>query len=115
MKIAIKFGDNDFYHMWYGVLTVLAEAYKYSKRLPIEKTRLCIIINKLVYGCYLAFQNQFEYNNEGGHGDGSYYQINEDQILIDHEVDEYLKETSWDNSETFVLSIDDYHCEIWSV
>jgi len=106
MKIAIKFGDNDFYNTWQGVLKVLREAYIWQKKLP-SKEQLCKIINELSYPCYLLFQNQFEYNEEKDgnmHGHTyNYLQITEEQILIDKEVEEYWKNTTWDNSETFIM------------
>ena len=51
-------------------------------------------------------------NDEDGNSDYSYYTIEEHQILLNEEVDEFLETTTWDNSETHILSIDEYHCQI---
>ena len=111
MKIAIKFGDNDFYNCFTGVLRTLLEAYKWNDRLPKDKKQLSIIINEISYGCYLAFQNQFSYNEEKKLNDicertKEYLQIKPSQILINEEVDAYLKSDEFMNSETFILDTD---------
>lgn len=110
MKIAIKFGDNDFYNTFKGVLETLNGAYKWTDRLPVKKAELCKMINEISYGCYLLYQNQFSYNDEK-QGEvcertKRYLQITPEKILIDKEVDEYLATVEWDNSETFILDTD---------
>ena len=62
MKIAIKFGDNDFGNTFKPVLEVLNSAYKYSNALPFDKEKLCFIINSLSPILYITHQNQYEYN-----------------------------------------------------
>jgi hypothetical protein len=110
MKIAIKFGDNDFYNSFTGVLKTLLEAYKWQDKLPEDKEKLCKIINEISYGCYLLFQNQFSYNEEKS-GElclrtKEYLQIKSSQILINKEVNEYLTSDAFFNSETFILDTD---------
>ena len=107
MKIAIKFGDNDFYNCFYGILETIKNAECWNNNITRDKEKLCKIINQISYGIYLLYQNSFEYNEEK---DGNlcertknYLQITSDKILIDEEVDTYLKEINWDNSETFIL------------
>ena len=110
MKIAIKFGDNDFYNCFSGVLKTILEAHKWTESLPKDKTLLCKIINEISYGCYLLYQNQFKYNEEKSgelcERTKQYLQITPERILLDKEVDEYLAEVDWDNSETFILDTD---------
>jgi hypothetical protein len=110
MKIAIKFGDNDFYNCFTGVLKTLLEAYKWNDKLPVKKDELCIIINEISYGCYLAFQNQFSYNEEKTgeicQRTKDYLKIKPEQILINEEVVAYLKSDAFMNSETFILDTD---------
>lgn len=107
MKIAIKFGDNDFYNCFTGVLKTLYEAYKWQDKLPEDKEKLCKIINEISYGCYLAFQNQFSYNDEKSgefcERTKLYLQIKPEQILLNEEVDAYLASDAFMNSETFIL------------
>ena len=110
MKIAIKFGDNDFYNCFSGVLKTILEAYKWTESLPKDKTHLCKIINEISYGCYLLYQNQFDYNDEASgelcERTKKYLQITPERILLNEEVDEYLAKVDWDNSETFILDTD---------
>ena len=110
MKIAIKFGDNDFYNCFTGVLKTLLEAYKWTDKLPTDKEKLCMIINEISYGCYLLFQNQFSYNDEKTgelcQRTKQYLMISPNQILVNEEVDAYLKSDAFMNSETFILDTD---------
>ena len=57
MKIAIKFGDNDFGNCFLGVLKTLLNAYRHTETLPTDKIELCNIINGLSSSCYLLFQH----------------------------------------------------------
>ena len=96
MKIAIKFGDNDFYNCFTGVLKTLLEAKKWYSELPTDKEKLSIIINEISYGCYLLFQNQFEYGKEYTTKTiditlKEYLKISPKNILLNEEVDEYFK------------------------
>lgn len=124
-KIAIRFGDNDFYNCFEGVLQTLDNAFKYHGKLPTDKKLLCVIINQLIYGHYLLFQNQFEYNEEK---DGviskrtkQYLQITPEKILINEEVDNFIRgidwdNHGWDNHETFVMHLSkDVDSDIFSV
>lgn len=110
MKIAIKFGDNDFYNCFYGILETIKNARKWNDKVTKNKEELCKIINEISYGLYLLYQNSFEYNEEKS-GElcsrtKEYLQITPDQILIDEEVVTYLQEVEWDNSEVFVFDSD---------
>jgi hypothetical protein len=119
MKIAIKFGDNDFGNTFKPVLEVLNSAYKYSNVLPFDKEKLCFIINSLSPILYITHQNQYEYNGLEEVVDGSettnntefiktktYLKIKPKDILLNEEVDKYLKEVKCDNSETYILDTD---------
>lgn len=107
MKIAIKFGDNDFYGTFHGVLQTILSAKAFKGRMVEDKEQLCEIINQISYGMYLLYQNQFEYNIErlGGVCESTkdWLQISPDRLLLNEEVDIYLRETEWDNGETFIL------------
>lgn len=110
MKIAIKFGDNDFYNCFYGVLETIKNARNWNNKLTENKEELCKIINEISYGVYLLYQNSFEYNDEksGNVCDRTkkWLQITPDRILVNEEVTKYLKEVEWDNSETYVFDSD---------
>ena len=110
MKIAIKFGDNDFYNCFYGILETIKNARKWNDNVTENKDELCNIINEISYGLYLLYQNSFEYNEEiNGTLNAKtkgYLQIRPDQILINEEVVKYLEEVEWDNSDTYIFDSD---------
>lgn len=110
MKIAIKFGDNDFYNCFYGVLETIKNAREWNKKVTEDKELLCKIINEISYGTYLLYQNSFEYDKEKSgelcERTKKYLQITPAQILLNEEVTEYLKENNWGNSETYIFNSD---------
>lgn len=85
MKIAIRFGDNDFFQTFEGVLNVLLEAHRRGVVLPKDKEKLVKIINELSNVCYFLYQTNCEELKQD-----DYLQIKEGQLFIDNEVDEYL-------------------------
>ncbi len=116
MKIPIKGGDNDFGNRFIPVLNTLKYAFEDVGKLPEDKDKICFIINKLSPVMYLLFQNQYRYNGledveQGLHTGRSaeyihtekYLQIFPDQILLNEEVDVYLKTTDDDNSGTILF------------
>lgn len=120
MKIAIKFGDNDFHSTFRAVLEVLHSSFKYNGSLPMDKEKLCFMINTLSPILYLTHQNTYAYNglekvtnaskteeNEEYQNTKKYLQITPDRILLNNEVTEYCKEVGFsDNSETYILDTD---------
>lgn len=119
MKIAIKFGDNDFHNTFIPLLETLNRAYQHTGNLPEDKSKLCFIINQLSVNMYLLFQNQYEYNGMENVKDGlktdenkewihikEYFQISPETLLLNEEVDKYLSETEWDNCDTYLLDTD---------
>lgn len=117
-KIAIKFGDNDFYNCFTVLLKSLHEVYKWTDYLPKEKDKLCFIINNLSPTMYVLGQNCWDYNglqNESGSSietskefvrTKEYLQITPDRLLVDDEVDKLIEEgdsVHFFNSEIFIL------------
>ena len=102
IKIAIVTCDNDFRNTFTKVLEMLEIAYHYDS-LPLEKDKLCFIINELSNICYLLYQNKYQYGslrtvsglNTGKDKDyiriGEYLKIEPSQILINEEVDLYIE------------------------
>ncbi len=128
-KIAIKFGDNDFGNTFRAVLVFLYDAYKYDK-LPEDKEKLCWLINNLSPIAYVSNQNQWVYNglqnikadetttNSEFLRTKQYLQITTKQILLNEEVDKYIKslgKDAWDNSETFILDTSLFSNNIYSI
>ena len=106
MKIAIKFGDNDFHSCFCGILTAIRDSVEYKQKPITNKNHLCKIINELSYSMYLLYQNRFEYNEEKSgelcERTKKYLQITPDKILLGEEVTEYLLEDDY-NSDIYVL------------
>lgn len=122
MKIAIKFGDNDFHSTWFPIMETLKSAYDYNGELPQTKEELLIIINNLSCGFYLAFQNQFKYNDEKNleiSHTKKYLILTEEELLLNDEVDNYLKSLEpfggIDNSSTFILDTELYNNNVYVI
>jgi hypothetical protein len=111
MKIAIKFGDNDFINTFHPLMETLYRAYEHSGELPQTKTELLRVINLLVMGHYLLFQNAYYME-----ADKEYLTVTEDQLLLNEEVDEYLK--VWkdgDNSSTFIIDTEVFNNNVFII
>ena len=124
MKIAIKFGDNDFHATFLGVLKTLLEIWEYRRgshyELTTDKPALVEMINELSLGHYLARQltkSHFGHNvtpteqkrTEHIEHIRKYLKITEEKLMVDGEVDRYLKDTLENNnfnSSTFILDTD---------
>ena len=115
-KIAIRFGDNDFYTTFINSLNIIGNSMVYNGNTDISKERLVGILNKLSPVMYATFQNPFEYNglekSDGTDLDNNkeysrisnYLQIKTNNVMYDDEVDKHKDFCDgWDNSETFVL------------
>ena len=128
-KIAIKFGDNDFHSTFKGVLSMLFDAFKYDK-LPNNKEKLCWIINQLSPIAYITHQNQWEYNgleeaeylkteeNKEFLLTKKYLQITPENILLNKEVDTFIKEgdkVHFFNGDVFILDTTLYSNNIYSL
>lgn len=109
-KIAIVTHDNDFTSTYRGVLETLKYAFYYKGKLSFTKQQLCEIINDITLSNYKLSQNQYEYTN-GKTFEEHYKHIKkyltreEKDILLNEEVDKYLEENDWNNSETFILDL----------
>ena len=107
MKIAIKFINNDFGNTFLGVLQTLLNAYRHTGMLPPSKSELTFMINSLSAPCYVLFQNEkITHNMTEYIHTKEYLQIEEKDLLIDKEVDEYSLLTGHHNHSTFVLDTD---------
>lgn len=101
MKIAIKFGDNDFHATFRGVLWFILIGWKYN-RVELTKAEYLNIINECSATAYKLFQNPLclESTKE-------YLQIEIGQVFLNEEVDEVLKSDmmNW-NHDCFILDTD---------
>lgn len=129
MKIAVRFGDNDFGNTFYAILRHIYAAFKHHDgKFTKDKDHLAFIINELAPICYLTHQNHFEYNGlQNANGNVAtnaefkhtkkYLQvIKPEDIYIDKEVDDYIvKCDGWDNGETFILDTTVFNNNVYSL
>jgi hypothetical protein len=112
MKIAIKFGDNDFIKTFDPIMDTLHKAYLYREELPTSKEHLLKIINNLSFSYYLLFQSRGYLETEK-----NYLQLDKSKLLLNEEVDDYLNslESGYDNSSTFILDTELYNNNVYIV
>lgn len=112
MRIAIKFGDNDFTCVFECVFELLELYFDKDDNVFNNKEQLYLLINSLMFPAYLLKQNKFSYSAE----DFKHYEYLRDlylkikgidNLLINEEVDKYLAENDWDNGEVFVYTEED--------
>ncbi|MEK6832669.1 MAG: hypothetical protein AABY32_01365 [Nanoarchaeota archaeon] len=127
MKIAIRFGDNDFYNTFIPLLNIIKDAYLKNNTFTEDKNKLCFIIRELASITYLTHQNHYDYNGldkiENGLETGSHKEIifikkyfnkkiTPDRILVNDEVDKYIEKCEGgDNGDTYILEINPHREE----
>lgn len=113
-KLGIRFSDNDFHTTMYAFLSYLGTvtgddtAYRDRSLFSFSKKEIVILFNISAAAFYFLQQNRLSYNKPK---DGvwtadvsrmrNYLTIGEDEVFFDEEVDQYIKEHEWDNSEFF--------------
>ena len=111
-KLAIRFGDNDFSGTFVHLLENIGQSS--IPQSAISREELCTLINRASAGIYLIHQARWDmhrkYDWEWCQVDVNknleYLQIKPERILLDDEVDNYIKERNGDdNGETFVLDM----------
>lgn len=110
MKIAIKFGDNDFWSTFHGVLNVINEAYIYKLGSHDEidvtdKERLCKMINELSFGCYITRQNGNRGYDENEHT-REYLKITTEKIYVNEEVTQLIIDYTGGNGNGDISILD---------
>jgi hypothetical protein len=118
MKIAIRFGDNDFYNTFFGVLNTIGESIEWTKgchdEMKIESTDafkkyLVGIINELSYPCFLLFQRGDDNIGSRTHY-RDYLKIDIGNLYINEEVDKFLKDNpDGNNEQMFIYDSDLYY------
>lgn len=112
MKLAIKFGDNDFTSTFEGVLKAFNEAYIHNEGSHKEldytnKKNIAYIINNMSYAFFLMRQHKIPHFPITAQNTINYLQITEEQIYVDDEVDTLLYKTGNNrNYEIFILDTD---------
>lgn len=114
MKIAIVFGDNDYYNTHINLMKLLNDAIQWTDELPTDKDKLCFLLNDLSAGMYMLFQHTSAYNsvnfNEVYSHSSEYLSLKPSDILFDEEVDEYCNRVGDGNgnSSTYILDSEIY-------
>ena len=117
-KIAIKFGDNDFYNVFMDLMNYL-KGKDFNVR-HYDREYLLRTINNLLFGFYLVDQRHTFYQNEEDlERIKNYLTVTDYMLKINDEVDLYLEELAevgnWDNSESFFLDYTTYKSYVWSL
>lgn len=112
-RIGIRFGDNDFYYTFIGILTNIDKAIEAGRSykgglLSISKAKWVELINEMALSSYYLWQNQFAYTNGATHEEHrertrEYLKVKPNRILLNESLDAYLEKTEGDNGETFIL------------
>ncbi len=106
-RIVIRFGDNDFCRAMQGLSVFLLG--NDTPALPNDKEKIAFIINQVFFGCYVFYQNPFEYNglekmdkNYIAHMK-VYLQVNAQSIFVNEEADAYMAKNRYDNGESIYI------------
>ncbi len=99
MKIAIRFGDNDFWLTFIETLKLFNNYIKTTMKTP-SKEEVVEFLNNNLTSVYWVKQNKYEYNLDWDAE--SYLKIKRSQVFFDDEAD-YIIETDFLNGEIFIL------------
>jgi hypothetical protein len=105
MKLAIIFHDNDFMNTFRGIMKTFLEYYRFEQEWNFTKEQIFDIINSTIYSHYLLYQNTRNDSIEELKHTKHYLEtlLKIEDILINKEVDKYIKNTTWNSSETIIL------------
>jgi len=122
MKIALKYHDNDMYHTFMAVFEALAklyeyeigfEGYRFNHRWECfleNKTKLKRVVNELSYPMYELYQNQYRKpyrDSETMESEAikmkKWLQINQGDLFIGLEIDEYLITDESKGDSVFIM------------
>ncbi len=114
MKIAIKFGDNDFGNIFLSIMQMLL-ALKHNGSLPLDKDKLCHIIQRFAH---VTYKKQWEHDrlNFIKTEDNKEFRlkyllskISVDRILVNDEVDAYIEGDNFFNVESIILDTEQHN------
>ena len=88
-KLAINFMDNDFSRTIRAIGNSFLNYYNLNGQFDFDKKQTISLWNELSYGIYLLHQNEFRYTNSHEQSLRSYLKIDESNIHIDDEVDNF--------------------------
>lgn len=108
MTIAIHFGDNDFINTYEPLGKILLQAFRNgSLDESTSKEKIVFIVNQLIYGVYVLFQNNCKYEEEKDFSISNtkeYLQITTENVMLDDEAYQYLETMrSVQNREVLVV------------
>jgi len=104
MRLAINFPDNDFVNTFVLLMRLIKEAYVQDETFNFTKAQIVEIVNGLLPGIYRLFQNRFiRRSNFSPH---AYLRIEEKDVYLEEEIDDYMKSECVDNGTFYVLDTD---------
>lgn len=112
-SVGIKFADNDFGNAIRGFLQNIRIVLKETKAIHLskmfEKHNFVEMYNQSIYGCYLLYQNQFEYQAKIN---PEYLKISVNQVYFNEEVLEVLEDQNTNHEFHYYSLFED---EIYTV
>jgi hypothetical protein len=120
IRIAILFHDCDMTSTYEALLHLLVYSFEYTLResdnpfLKNDKENALKVINKALLPIHRIAQDPYGSDNSMLAHKGvlwsdefmtDYLEIKPDKLLLGEEVDEYVKDTSWNNGEDYILDM----------
>ncbi len=110
-KLAIRFGDNDFAKTFKALLKIISE---YPEGYDLSsKEKIVALFNKAIPGIFWLVQNRGIDRQDWD--PSSYLRLEEKNIFLNKEVDDFLAENTWDNYEFHVLDTTGHEPYMYSV
>jgi len=118
MKLAIRYKDNSFGTAFQGIMEFIYGAYKFnSNNNGFDRLSKAFIVDIINQG-FPVFYRTYQHIGAGDNditGIVSYLNIDESRILINQEVDDFLEQNTWDNSETIILDTSLFSSNIYYI
>lgn len=112
MRIAINFGDNDFYNTLMPFIKIIMDAVQWNPYLEqkLTKEHIVELFNNMAFSLYRMFQNSWEHSIDYEESTEKHLKINVNDVYIGDEIDEKFKTVnSWANHAFFYVDTD--NCE----
>ena len=110
MRIAIRFGDNDFYHTLYPFMKFLLQSIREYPNLEhiLTKKHIVQLFNNMAPSIYLLCQDNFS----GSFVRDGYLKIDETRVYFTEEIDIQIKENNF-NWDCFYIDTDNNQINCW--
>lgn len=108
MRVAILFGDNDFYYTNMAFMKVLAELFYNCRddRTTVTKEEIVNLFNSLAYQIYM-FTTHVSHPESPHDHLKKCLQINDSRVYLNDEIDKKLETyNQWGNGDFFYVDLD---------